>query len=157
MREDNNTNTRQLAAYSLSLSVNRYAKWLGSLQSAVPCSLSAADHDIRLISNLRDQHFRRIARHIDDLILGHQRLREALGGEVQYTNCPGSREVDHVAPGAYQTQVVNRLLSIVSKYLAASPGPTAGVLVLREVISNLPRPAHAATSTNTARRSRTAS
>ena len=127
MSEAENTNARQVAAYSLTLALHGYADWVSSLGSAMPSRRSAAHHDIRLILDLRDQHSRRIARHIDDLMLGHQRLREAMGGGAAYTDGQSSGEIDRTAQAASQTFAVKRLLSVVKTYyLTASPAPTAG-------------------------------
>jgi hypothetical protein len=145
MSISNKLTERQVAAYSLSLALQRYAKWVSSLRSAAPCSLAAADEDVRLVLDLRDKHFRLLARQIDDLILGHQRLREALGAAASYTCCQNPREGGHVAGSAHQAEVICRLLTLVVKYLAAAPAATAGVRFRREA-NALPQPGLAHTT-----------
>lgn len=137
MSEANKTNSKQVAAISLKVALRRYADWVGSLESVMPSRLSAAHQDIRLILDLRDQQYHPLARHIDDLILGHQRLGEAMGGGAPYTNCRSSGEIGRLAQAANQASVVNRLLSMVDRHLPASPAPRAGVLAGREINAHL--------------------
>jgi hypothetical protein len=142
------TSLRHAAAYSLCRALHRYASWINSLKSAGPCSLAAADQYIREILGLRDQHFRRLARQIDDLVLGHQRLREALGPSVVYTNCQTSGEVNHFPASESQVLLINRLLSLAAKYLATSPALSGGVLIRTNAITKLPAKAQPVTATH---------
>ena len=96
--------------------MHRYAKWVSSLQSAQPSSLPAAEREVRLIMAMRDQHSRVISCQIDELAQRHQRLGEALAGRG-FKDSQSLREVDRLGLSASQAEAVNRLVSMVEKYL----------------------------------------
>ena len=103
--------TQRVATYSLLLSLHRYAKWVSSLRSAKPASLSAAERDIRLIVALRDEHFHGISSQVDELKQEHYELQKALA----------ARSPSCLARSTGQAEVVNRLTSTVERFLQAAP------------------------------------
>jgi len=124
----------QAEAYSLLLALHRYAKWLSSLRSAKPSSVSAADREIRLILILRDEHFPTLSRQVGELAYGHRQVKEALAGRGTFGNSQAPADGDHLGRGARQAEVVNRVVSMVEKYLNPAPSlQQDGMAARREV------------------------